>query len=88
MTTVEGILDSLLLFTYLMEEFLRQQQGLVKKKVILRRLPSYCIGMQSFQKFSVHGGRFSRDVLDHFPLKFQRDFGLNIKKWLINNVEL
>ena len=58
------------------------------KKVIMRRLSSYCICVQSFHKFSVHGGRFWRDVLDHFPLKFQLDFGLNIKKCLINNVDL
>lgn len=87
MTTVEHVLDSLLVFTYFLEEFLRQQHGLVKK-AILRRLSSYCIGIQYFQKVSVHGGRFWRDVLDHFPLKFQRDFVLNIKKCLMNNVDL
>jgi len=58
MTTLERVLESLLLFTYLLEEFLRQKHGLVEKKVILRRLSSCCIGMQSFQKFFVRGGRF------------------------------
>lgn len=83
MTTVERVVESLLLLPLLLKDVSRQQHDLVNI-VVLWSLSSYFVAC-SLRNFSFQGRSFWRDVLDNFPLKFQREIRCYMKKCLINS---